>query len=410
MRKAEKESYRSEDKTDAKDAAVIADQVRIRRDLHPLHTGDETVTDLKILTGRRTDLVADRTRTVNRLRAQLTGIFPGLERALDLTNTGPLILLTGYQTPASLRRTGKKRLETRLRNRKVLRADQLAETAMEAAGRRHTTLSGEKLTAQLVHTLAREVIAPNQQVAELDKAFETRFREHRDFEVITSTPGLQVILSAEFLAATGGDMTASARQTASPASAASHPCPATPARSAATSAGHGATTVISNESSTSPRCSASAIAMSPAVLRTQASRRQAPHPGGPRIGPPPRQRPLGSPPRQTDLRSRAAPRSRGLTDRIRNQWGFSRGNYLLSDRQEEPDFIPALGSFSIIKADSISVPVRCLPLYLASLKYRCHVLYRVEQCGTPSCPPVSLGYVEAVKMHVLCRLPGGKFQ
>jgi hypothetical protein len=57
------------------------------------------------------DLVADRTRTVNRLRAQLTGIFPGLERALDLTNTGPLILLTGCQTPAALRRIGRKRRE-----------------------------------------------------------------------------------------------------------------------------------------------------------------------------------------------------------------------------------------------------------------------------------------------------------
>lgn len=94
------ESYRGEGKTDAKDAAVIADQARIRRDLHPLRTGDETVTDLKILTGRRTDLVADRTRTVNRLRAQLTGIFPGLERALDLTNTSPLVLLTGYSRTA----------------------------------------------------------------------------------------------------------------------------------------------------------------------------------------------------------------------------------------------------------------------------------------------------------------------
>ncbi|GAB7102055.1 IS110 family transposase [Streptomyces phaeofaciens JCM 4814] len=200
------ESYRGDGKTDAKDAAVIADQVRIRRDLQRLRTGDETVTDLKILTGRRMDLVADRTRTVNRLRAQLTDIFPGLERALDLTNTGPLTLLTGYQTPASLRRTGKKRLETWLRNRKVLRPDRLAETAWGAAVRQHTSLPGEKLTAQLVHTLAAEVMALNQQVAELDKAIEARFREHRDFEVITSMPGLGVILGAEFLAATGGDM------------------------------------------------------------------------------------------------------------------------------------------------------------------------------------------------------------
>ncbi|MFE2611762.1 IS110 family transposase [Streptomyces mirabilis] len=200
------EGYRGEGKTDAKDAAVIADQARIRRDLRPLRTDDETVTDLKILTGRRMDLVADRTRTVNRLRAQLTGIFPGLERALDLTNTGPLILLTGYQTPAALRRIGRKRLETWLRNRKVHRADQLAETAFQAAERQHTSLPGEKLTALMVHTLAAEVMALNQQVAEIDKLIEARFREHHDFEVITSMPGLGVILGAEFLAATGGDM------------------------------------------------------------------------------------------------------------------------------------------------------------------------------------------------------------
>lgn len=131
------EGDRGEGKTDAKDAAVIADQARIRRDLHPLRAGDETVTELKILTGRRMDLVADRTRTVNRLRAQLTGIFPALERALDVTNAGPLVLLTGYQTPAALRRIGRKRLETWLRNRKVLRADQLAEAAFEAAKPAH---------------------------------------------------------------------------------------------------------------------------------------------------------------------------------------------------------------------------------------------------------------------------------
>ncbi|MET7696909.1 IS110 family transposase [Streptomyces sp. NPDC005485] len=200
------ESYRGEGKTDANDAAVIADQVRVRRDLHPLRTGDDTVTDLKILTGRRMDLVADRTRTINRLRAQLTGVFPGLERALDLTKAGPLTLLTGYRTPAAIRRIGANRLETWLRNRHVVHSDRLAETAVQAAERQHTSLPGETLAAELVHTLAKEVLGLNQQVAELDKAIEARFREHRDFDVITSMPGLGVILGAEFLAATGGDM------------------------------------------------------------------------------------------------------------------------------------------------------------------------------------------------------------
>ncbi|WP_030211864.1 IS110 family RNA-guided transposase [Streptomyces bikiniensis] len=200
------ESYRGEGKTDAKDAAIIADQTRIRRDLHPLHPNDETVTDLKTLTSRRMNLVADRTHTVNRLRAQLTGIFPGLERALDLTNKGPLTLLTGYQTPAAIRRLGARRLETWLRNRKVLRANQLAETTVEAAERQHTSLPGEKLAAQMVHTLAKEVSALNEQIAKVDKLIEARFRGHRHFEVITSMPGLGIILGAEFLAATGGDM------------------------------------------------------------------------------------------------------------------------------------------------------------------------------------------------------------
>ncbi|MBD0746649.1 IS110 family transposase [Streptomyces sp. CBMA152] len=200
------ESYRGEGKTDAKDAAVIADQVRVRRDLHPLRTGDDTVIDLKILTGRRMNLVADRTRTINRLRAQLTGVFPGLERALDLTKAGPLTLLTGYRTPADIRRIGAKRLETWLRNRHVVHSDRLAEAAVQASERQHTRLPGETLSAELVHTLAKEVLGLNQQVAELDKAIEARFREHRDFDVITSMPGLGVILGAEFLAATGGDM------------------------------------------------------------------------------------------------------------------------------------------------------------------------------------------------------------
>ncbi|WUH88681.1 IS110 family transposase [Streptomyces sp. NBC_00433] len=202
------EGYRGEGKTDAKDAAVIADQARIRRDLHLLRTGDEIATDLKLLTVHRSDLVADRTRTVNRLRAHLTGIFPALDRALDLTNTGPLTLLTGYQTPAALRRLGPRRLETWLRNRKVRGAGQIAESALEAAGNQHTSLPGEKMAARMVRTLASQVIALNQQIAEMDKLIGARFREHGHAEILASLPGLGPILGAEFLAATGGDMDA----------------------------------------------------------------------------------------------------------------------------------------------------------------------------------------------------------
>jgi transposase len=73
--------YRGDGKTDAKDAAVIADQARMRRDLHPLRHRDETTVALRMLCARRTDLSADRTRAINRLRTQLLEYFPSLERA-----------------------------------------------------------------------------------------------------------------------------------------------------------------------------------------------------------------------------------------------------------------------------------------------------------------------------------------
>ncbi len=47
-------------KTDAKDAVVIADQARMRRDLAVIRPGDEHAVELRILTDRRSDLTADR--------------------------------------------------------------------------------------------------------------------------------------------------------------------------------------------------------------------------------------------------------------------------------------------------------------------------------------------------------------
>lgn len=70
------DGYRGEGKTDARDALVIADQARMRRDLRPVRPGDEAAVELELLTGRRADLVEGRTRTGNRLRGMLTGLFP----------------------------------------------------------------------------------------------------------------------------------------------------------------------------------------------------------------------------------------------------------------------------------------------------------------------------------------------
>lgn len=102
---------------------------------------------------------------------------------------------------------GAKRLVTWLRNRHVVRPDRLAEIAVQAAELQHTSLPGEKPAAELVHTPAKESTSLDRRVADLDKNIEAQFRDHQAFDVITGMPGLGIILGAEFLAATGGDMT-----------------------------------------------------------------------------------------------------------------------------------------------------------------------------------------------------------
>jgi transposase len=202
-------SYRGDAKSDAKDAAIIADQARMRRDLQPLRPGDEITVELRILTARRADLVADRTRALNRLRAQLLEYFPALERAFDYSNNkAALILLTGYQTPEALRRAGAARLVAWLRKRKARNADAVAATAVEAAQAQHAVVPGQDLAAAMVARLTGEVMNLDTEIGATETMIEERFRRHRHAEIILSMPGFGVILGAEFLAATGGDMSA----------------------------------------------------------------------------------------------------------------------------------------------------------------------------------------------------------
>ena len=201
--------YRGEGKTDAKDAAVIADQARMRRDLQPLRPEDDIAVELRILTSRRTDLVTDRTRAINRLRAQLLEYFPALERAFDYSaSKAALILLSGYQTPDGLRHAGAARLAAWLRKRKARNADAVAAAAIEAAKSQHTVVPGQQLAAAMVARLAEEVMTLDTEIGDTDAMIEERFRRHRHAEIILSMPGFGVILGAEFLAATGGDIAA----------------------------------------------------------------------------------------------------------------------------------------------------------------------------------------------------------
>lgn len=90
----------------------------------------------------------------------------------------------------------------------------------------------------------------NEQIKDVEKLIEDRFRRHELAEVITSMPGIGVLLGAEFLVATGGDLNGFASADHLAGYAAWHPPPKTRGSSAATCTVRAATTECSTACST----------------------------------------------------------------------------------------------------------------------------------------------------------------
>lgn len=190
-------AYRGEAKTDARDAYVIAETARHRGDFTPIDVPAQLAADLALLTAHRCDLVADRVRMINRLRDVLTGVFPALERAFDYSSQkGALVLLTGYQTPAAIRRRGRARLTAWLAHRSVRGADAVAATAVQAAQAQQTTLPGQDIAAQIVADLAERILALDDRLKRIDQQIRATFRAHPQAEIIESVPGTGPILGA----------------------------------------------------------------------------------------------------------------------------------------------------------------------------------------------------------------------
>jgi transposase len=195
-----------EHKSDPRDARVIAEQVRTRRDLRPIEPVSELDLELRLLVGRRGDLQVEQTRRLARLHDLLVGIHPGLERVLDLTTKGGLWLVSRYVTPAEVRAAGRQGLIEHLQGAGGLSARQvqtLADRALAAAAAQHLTVPGERLAASLVRELAAEALACRQRVGELDRDLARLLERHPDAALIRSLPGMGAVLTAEFIAMAG---------------------------------------------------------------------------------------------------------------------------------------------------------------------------------------------------------------
>ena len=194
-----RDAYPGESKTDARDAFVIADQARMRPNLGVLAPGEGDLAELQLLLARRRDLVADQTRSVNRLRNTLLSLFPALERVLDFNSRGALTLVCHYQTPAAIRRMGFSRLTTFLKNRGVKGAECVARKALAAAKAQSVSLPAEDVASRIAAELAEEVLVLKEGIATLDGELQKRFFVRPEARILASLPGMGPILGAEFL-------------------------------------------------------------------------------------------------------------------------------------------------------------------------------------------------------------------
>jgi len=208
VNRARRATRGGEHKSDPRDAKVIADQIRLRgEELRVVTPAGEADAELRLLVGRRRELVVDQTRRIGRLRDLLASIHPGLERVIDPTHKADAALLARYVTPIEIRRAGRRRLTEYLRttgrhNTSVL--DALVGKALTAAAAQHIAVPGEAVAANIVRDLAREVLTCRDKLAELDKRILEALDRHPDAALIQSLPGMGATLTAEFLAVAGG--------------------------------------------------------------------------------------------------------------------------------------------------------------------------------------------------------------
>lgn len=197
------DGYRGEAKTDARDARVIADQARMRRDVTTLTASTELVAELAALVSHRGDAVGDRARLITRLRTHLTGIFPGLERALDLRKRTSMVLLDRWQTPAEIRRVGPKVISAHLIGHGARAGDLIAGRVMAAADGQTVEVPGQAVTAGIVAEIARQILALDKWIKQVEQALADKVAEHPLGAIVTSLPGMGVTLTAEFLVGVG---------------------------------------------------------------------------------------------------------------------------------------------------------------------------------------------------------------
>lgn len=196
-------------KSDAGDAHVLAEIVRLDRAHHRPVAGDSDLAEAtKLLARQHQTLIWTRQRTVLQLRATLLEFFPqALQAFPDLTAPDAVELLGLAPDPARAMKLTPAKVAaalTRARRRDPRgKAETLVNALRKPALRQPPTV--EAAYAAVASTQVRLIAALTEQIATLEGQVAAHFGRHRDAEIYLSQPGLGMVLGARVLGAFGDD-------------------------------------------------------------------------------------------------------------------------------------------------------------------------------------------------------------
>ncbi len=174
-------------KSDAGDAKVLADLVRIDRRNHRPVGGDSDA--VRILARTHQQLIWDRTRQTNRLRSSLREYFPAaLDAFPELAHGDAVGVLARAPDPRAAARL------TTPQSRAALRIPHLeAPPAVSRA------------FAASIRAAVGQIGAINRQLADVEAELAVYFETHPDANIYRSLPGLAVVLGTRVLVEFGDD-------------------------------------------------------------------------------------------------------------------------------------------------------------------------------------------------------------
>jgi transposase len=198
-------------KSDAGDAHVLAEIVRLDRDHHRPVAGDSELADaVKLLARAHQNAIWERTRHVLRLRSTLREFFPAaLEAFDDLTASDTLNLLGRAPSPALAAKLTRGQLAAALRAARRHHVEAKAVTlqaVLRAPALRQPPVL-DSAYATIVAGQVRIIAALNTQITGLAEVMGEHFGQHPAAEIYLSQPGLGVVLASRVMGEFGDDKT-----------------------------------------------------------------------------------------------------------------------------------------------------------------------------------------------------------